>query len=357
MNSLIKGIGALLLAGLIISCGDDEIERSTGEVITGFDFTLSSNADGDGTVYTFTPSAMGATSFEVDFGDGSSAVTVADGSSVEHDYPNPTSTAIADQTSEYLVIVTATGDNVPETRRPLDIEVTFDLDGDGVFGVDECPRYAAGGSPDSDRTGCPTIPTVAGIVSTQADNDLISIFSDGVANPNFNNFGHADFGVGYIGYEFGASGADYFAAAGEEIKFELDAVPVVIGDLDDGDVLTRNVERDNSVLQYAFLDLATIAFEAVDLTSANTDVPNLSNLHLEVFSTEIDALLITLKDGDESFVFDDVNLLNGAWTDIDITLPAGLIDGSIDQIQIEVGTSGTATGNQTVYIDNIYLNK
>ena len=359
MNLFKKGIGAFLLIGLIVSCGDDGVTIPTGEVITGVDFTVVPNADGDGTVVTLTPVGTGATSFEVDFGDGSAIATVAAGNVLEHDYPNPTGTAIADQTSEYLIILTAKGDNLADVPRPLNVEVTYDLDGDGVFAGDECPRFAAGGSPDGDRTGCPTIASVAGIVSARADSDVISIFSDGVANPNFNSLGHEDFGVGYLGYSYSVSEADYFANAGEDAKFKLDAVPVVIGDLDDGDILDRNVERDNNVLQYAFLDSASIAFGAVDLTAANSDVPSLTNLHLQVYSTEIDGLLITLIDSEseEEFEFDDQAVANGAWTAIDIALPAGLVDGSIDQIQIEVGGSSSATGSKSLYVDNVYLYK
>lgn len=359
MKSIIKGIGVLVFIGLLSSCGDDEVRPSAGDVISGFDYSVVPNADGDGTVVTLNPTSIGATTYEIDWGDGSGVTTVAAGNAAEHDYANPTTSEIADQTSEYLINVTAKGDGLSDSKRPLEVSITFDLDGDGVFGEDECPRFAAGVSPDDDRTGCPAIPTVAGVVSTQVDGDLISIFSDGVENPNFNNFGDDDFGIGYIDYSLSVSEANFFASAGEDTKFVLDAVPVLIGELETDSVVYKFVERDNSVLQYAFLDETMISFAPVDLTAANENVPNLTTLHLEAYSTEIDQLLITLFDSgsDESFEFDNQVITNGVWTSIDITLPIDLVDGNIDQIQIEVGTSGTATGNKTLYVDNVYLYK
>ncbi len=360
MKFFTKGIGVLLIAVFLISCEEEEVDSSPGgQVISGFDYTIVANSDGDGTMVTLTPSGIGATSFEIDWGDGTAVTTISSGEEATHDYANPTTTDIADQTSEYLVVVTASGSDVPETRRPLNLSVTFDLDEDGVFGEDECPRYAAGGSPDGDRTGCPSIPSVAGLVSTRPDSDIISIFSDGVENPDFSTPDNDNFGVGYLAYDFNASEVDFFASPGEDTKFLMDAVSVVIGDLDDGKTLIRDEERDNAVLQYAFLDEVSIAFAAIDLTASNEDVSSLTNLHLQVYSTEVDELLVTLIDSEneETYEFDSQALINGDWATIDITLPAGLVDGSIDEIQIKEGSAATTSGSKTIYVDNVYLYK
>lgn len=359
MNILIKSISILMVTCLLLSCGDEEITRSfDGEVIVDFDYTVIPNPDGDGTVVTLTPSSTGATSYEIDWGDGSSISTVVSGDAAEHDYPNPSTTEIADQTSEYLVIVRAQANELADSPRPLEISVTYDLDGDGVFGEDECPRFAAGISPDSDeRTGCPSIPSVAGIVSTRADSDVIAIFSDGVENPNFNVLGNDDFGVGYLPYSFNASDVNYYAAFEETTKFAVDPVGVVIGDLDYGDVLYRDVERDNNVLQYSFLDSVAMSFSAIDLTAANENVASLTNLSLEIYSNEVDFISISLMDGEEIYEFDDLTITAGTWNTIDLTLPAGLVDGSIDHISFKEGSSATASGSETIYLDNVYLYK
>ena len=53
------------------------------------------------------------------------------------------------------------------------------------------------------------------------------------------------------------------------------------------------------------------------------------------------------------------SLTNGAWTSLDIPLSEfdGFVasGGNLDQIKYEVGTDGTASGNKSFFLDNIYV--
>ncbi|MFK7813395.1 MAG: hypothetical protein AB8B59_12960 [Maribacter sp.] len=109
MNLIKKGLGALLISSLIIvSCDDDgytpiapedNFDGETAAVFSSFSTTTS----GDGTMVDVTPITVGVTSYVVDFGDGSSTVSAAQGETVSHDYSN------TNASEDYTITVTAGG--------------------------------------------------------------------------------------------------------------------------------------------------------------------------------------------------------------------------------------------------------
>lgn len=112
MNLLKKGIGALLITSLIIvSCDDDGFtpiapEASSGGGTTAAVFSSFSTAtSGDGTIVSVTPITVGVDSYLVDFGDGSSSITTAQGETTSHDYSN------INASTDYTISVTAGGMN------------------------------------------------------------------------------------------------------------------------------------------------------------------------------------------------------------------------------------------------------
>lgn len=111
MNLVKKATCALLLIGLVISCEEnDEFTLIAPQDSSGPNSTtaavfssFSAAADGDGTIVDVKAITVGVDSYVVDFGDGSSAVTVPQGESASHDYSN------VDASTDYTITVTAAG--------------------------------------------------------------------------------------------------------------------------------------------------------------------------------------------------------------------------------------------------------
>jgi len=122
MNLIKRGIFALMVAGLIVSCIDDGYQKIEPVASSGgsTDLVLSSfsvSVGGDGTMVTVTPISVGADSYTVDFGDGSSPVTTPQGTPTSHNYSNVNATA------DYTITVTANGGGASQTQSE-DITIT-----------------------------------------------------------------------------------------------------------------------------------------------------------------------------------------------------------------------------------------
>ena len=108
MNLFKKGMSALLLIGLVISCDDDgftpiaPVASSGGGETAAVFSSFSTATSGDGTVVSVTPITVGVDTYTVDFGDGS-PVTGAQGETVSYDYPN------TNASEDYTISVTAGG--------------------------------------------------------------------------------------------------------------------------------------------------------------------------------------------------------------------------------------------------------
>ena len=192
---------------------------------------------------------------------------------------------------------------------------TTDSDGDGVLDIyDACPDVAGEGA-----DGCPVVatPTEAATAPTAAAADVSSIYSDSYTD---------------------ITNANYYPNWGQETQFE---------EVD----LSGNM-----ILGYSQLNYQGNTFDGIDLTGKTT-------IHIDVYSSEIDVLKIVLINtaaaGGTFEIGVSKSLTNGAWTSLDIPLSEfeGFVasGGNLDQIKYEVGTDGTASGNKSFFLDNIYV--
>jgi len=306
MNLLKKGIFALLVMGLVVSCEENEIvpiEDTTGgtgltEIIFS-SFTATSGPDEngleDGTFVTVKAIAVGVTSYEVDFGAGGSPVAMsgASGSSASYDYSN------AFENATYTITVTATSDK-------------------GLASVAKSKNITIGHLINAVTTA-PISPIIL-------DENVYAVFSDGIENSG-----------AFTAYTNVISGSNLEAGAAEFNKVEV------------GDIK-------NNVIQYSRLDgtnTASIAFSSpviiADVFGAGASA---DYIHLDfhsIYETGIDKVKITL--GGKTF---EQSIANDTWTSLDIDFAAEGIT-QIDDITLELGTGGTASNEASLNVDNIYL--
>ena len=306
MNLFKKGIYALLITGLIISCvEDDDIVRSTESAIgtglteitfSSFEATSGPDENGieDGTYVTVKPLSIGASSYTVDFGDGSPVVTISEqGGSASHDYSNEA------KEETYTITVTAKSD------KGLDSVVKTE---------DITVEHAA-----TAVTSAPDSPIIL-------DENAYAIFSDGIEID----------GV-FTAYTNKPSSSNF-----EDGDAEYNEVAV-------GDI-------NNKVIQYSRLNgtnTASITFgTAIIIADVFGTDASADYIHLDLNSIHdlgVDKVKISL--GGKTF---EQTLENDVWTGVDIDFASEGIT-QIDDITLELGTGGTASNEATLNVDNIYL--
>lgn len=317
MNILKKGISALLITGLIVSCSSDDISGTPGEtmiVLSSIAATVGPDGNGlnDGTFITVTPLSVGVDSYEVDFGHNGSTATISkQNGSASYDYPNEV------EEVDYTITVTAKADGQTDVTKTKNIRVIH------------APLAVTS----------PQTPGSAPASPGGNDSDVFAIFSDGM-----------DFDGGLLSWEN-----------------SLDAVTATI------------VGTDNTVLQFSRLGAEAGELtlgtgdkpEDVVIAEAfagpnNDDLVGIGATHIyfdvhSVFAEGIDKLKITLinSDDDEEYVLDGIDLTDGAWTGLDYDLATDFSAPvvRIDEIKFELGTGGTANDHATIHVDNIILTK
>ena len=305
MNLLKKGIFALLIIGFTVSCEEDDIykpvENYTGSGLTeitfsSFEATIGPDENGmeDGTYITVTPLAIGVTSYDVDFGDGSPVVTITvPERSVSHDYSNDFEEAT------YTITVTAKSDDgLPSVTMSESITIEHEV-------------TTISSAPDS-----PII----------LDENVYAIFSDGMESD----------GV-LIAYTNKSSSADFKDGTAEYNE-------VAVGDIK------------NNVIQYSRLDgtnTASITFDpAISIADVFGTDASADYIHLDLHSIHeigVDKVKITM--GGKTF---EQTLENDVWTGVEIDFASEGIT-QIDEIKLELGIGGTASNEATLNVDNIYL--
>lgn len=309
MNLLKKGIFALLITGLIVSCEEDDTisapnEDNTGTGLTEITFppipTTSVEASGDGTIITIRPQGLGVSSYVVDFGDPDSTSDVKtiteDAGTASYDYPNK----LAEVT--YTITVTAKSDKgFPDVVQTIN---------ETVIHTFESIKIA------------PSSPTARRY-------NVFSIYTDGA-----------------------------------NVDGSLVAYP--IGDAATGGKVVA-LKSGNSILEFSRLTndtgLLTLKDEVV-IADAFANGVGATDIHFDVnsnFLTGIDKLKITLVDNNNSvdYVIDGIDLTDGKWTSFDYNLatdfPAAVVQ--FDEIKFELGTGGTASEYAAIFVDNVYLSK
>lgn len=309
MNLIKKGIGALLIAGLIVSsCSDEETSfaSTTNIVLSSFTATPGPDADGnnDGTYITVTPLSVGVDSYVVDFGHNGNTATISEqNGSATYDYPNEV------EEVTYTITVTAISAGQSDVVKTEDLTVTH-------------TPITVGTTPASPNGN---------------DSDVFAVFSNGM-----------DFDGGLIGWENGLDAADVVA----NIK-PVDGNDIIeISRLGAG---AGVVELDEEVIvAHAFASPANDNPDGIGATDMHFDVHS-------VFAEGIDRLKITLVNGDngDEYVKDGIVLTDGDWAGFDYNLATDFSAPvvRIDEIKFELGTGGTANDHATISVDNIILTK
>lgn len=305
MNLLKKGIFALLITSLVLSC-DDEFEpiqptqNYNGPGLTEISFSSFNATSGpdengldDGTYYTVKPLAIGVSSYEVNFGHGEVVTISENGATASYDYPNK----LAEAT--YTVTVTAKSNEGFEDVSLSD-DVTVTHTPAAVSSVPDAPNHR--------------------------DANVFALFSDG-----FEHNGEL------LSWEHGA------AAAGGSVVTPVEGNDVIqlsrLGDF------SASLSMDPVVIQDTFV-------EGVASTHVRFDV------HTD-FASGIDVLKVSLGNEGTLYEVDELELVDGEWTSFDLELASDFSSAveAIDEIRFELGTGGTANDHGTIHVDNVYLYK
>jgi PKD repeat protein len=305
MNLFKKGIFALLISVITVSCDDEyeelqPVRNSNGPGLTEISFSSFKATPGpdtngleDGTYYTVKPLAIGASSFVVDFGHGEAVIISENGSSASYDYPNELAQAT------YTIKVTAKSD-----KGLQDVSLSDDV---------------------TVNHGLTTLTSTTDSPTTLTEN-VVTIFSDGIESDG----AFTPYTNSISGSNFDNGDADYNETEVGDIK--------------------------NKVIQYSRLHGTTAASIAFDPAISIADVfgtdATADYIHFDLHSIHeigVDKVKITL--GGKSF---EQDLANDVWTSVDIDFVAEGIT-QIDDITIEIGTGGTVSNEGTLNIDNIYL--
>jgi PKD repeat protein len=291
MNLLKKGISILLLAGLMIISSCDDDDVTQQ---TGTSIVLSSftaTPSGDGTIITVTPLSVGVDSYLVDFGHNGNTETISEQNG-SVSYDYPNEVMQV----TYTITVTAMSAGQSDVVKSKDVTVSHQV-----------------AAPSS----VPSSPSIL-------DENVYAIFSDGIEN-----------GGSFTAYSNTIAGIDLDAGTAEYNEVEV---------------------GNNNVLQYSRFDdtiAATITFDpAIIIADAFGTGEPADFIHLDlhsVFTSGVNRVNITL--GGETFV---QTLINDEWTGLDIDFALEGIT-EIDNITIELAGTGTARGEATLNLDNIYL--
>ncbi|MEP0369291.1 MAG: PKD domain-containing protein [Cyclobacteriaceae bacterium] len=298
MNFIKKGIAVLLIAGLMISCGEDEKANPKGisEIIFS---SFTAEASGDGTLVTVTPVSIGASSFSVDFGDPNSTTDVLliaeQGGSVSYDYPNEA------QEATYTISVTAQSD-------------------EGLTPVTLTEEIVVVHVPEGSISTVPDAPTAS-------ISNVFAIYTDGM-----------EFDGGLLEYRWGE------AASG--------GTAVTVGD--ENVIRLSRLGSTTGVLSVATIDPANAFGDGISATHIHFDV-------YSDFAEGIDVLKVALGNEGASaeYEIDGLSLSDGAWASFDFDLGtdfSAAVD-AIDNISFTMGTGGAASDHASIYVDNIYLYK
>ena len=304
MNLFKKGILALGVSLLVVACNDEyeaiqPMDSSNGPGLSeisfsSFSVSAGANEDGldDGTFVSVTPLAIGATSFVVDFGNGDTVTITENGASASYDYPN------TNRQSTYVITVTAKSNGLADVSKSQNFTVTH----------------------------TPNRPTSAPDSPTILNEDVYNIFSNGTQS----------------------DGA--FSAYTNSISADLDSST-------SSEFNQREVgDTGNDVIQYSRLqspNVATISFgSTINVADVFGTGSSADYLHLDLHSIHsqgVDNVKISL--GGQVF---EQALANDVWTGLTIDLAEEGIT-QIDAITLELASGGSASGEATLNVDNVYF--
>ena len=365
MKTIKKLFTLLFVFTAFISCKEDFLEETDFGIVAPSDVSATFNITQDNTgLVTITPTAIGAVSFDVDFGDGSEVATgIAAGKHAKHTYTE----------GNHTVGITANGLGGLKTSASVELVVSFKAPQNLVVAI----------------TNSETISKQIDVVATA---DFATTFD---VNPGVDGVEAVSANIGetasYVYAEAGTYTVVVTAKGGaiettsESVEFEVTAImqPVTSSDTPPSRKITDVISIFSSVYddltgtdyypnwgqttQYAEFDLngdkmiqySKLNYQGVQFAAAQ-DVSTMQYLHMEVWTADLAALEIfpiSVTTGEKSVTKE---LTKDAWTTIDIPISAftdqGLSMADIHQFKF-VGSPWNPDGFGTVFIDNVYFYK
>ena len=361
MKTIKKLFTLLFVFTAFVSCKEDFLEETDFGIVAPSNVSATFNITQDNTgLVTITPTAVGAVSFDVDFGDGSEVATaIAAGKHAKHTFTE----------GNHTVGITANGLGGLKTAASVDLVVSFKAPQNLVVAI----------------TNSETISKQIDVVATAdyATTFDVSLGVDGVEAVSANIGDTAT----YIYDEAGTYTITVTAKGGAiettsfSQDFEVTAIqqPVISADTPPSRKITDVVSVFSSVYDdltgtdffpnwgqsttYAEYDLegdkmiqyANLNYQGVQFETQN--VSNMQYLHMDVWTADLAALQIFPISAATGEKFVTKELTPDSWTTIDIPLSAftdqGLSMADIFQFKfVDPDNSG-----KTIFIDNIYFYK
>ncbi len=362
MKSLKNIYVILLLLLTAISCTDDIRDTSfastieaPGNVSALYDITQ----DNTGTV-TITPSANGATQFDIYYGDSTvDPVRIANGQSTNHVYAEGTydvrivaynSNNITTEATQQLVVSFRAPENlvvVIENDAAVSKKVNITANADFAAMFDFYSGESASTTPDVSGN----IGTTISYTYTNAGTYAVRVVAKGGA------IATTEYTENFVVTEILQPIA---SAATPPGRNETDVISIFSGPYTDASGTDYNPNWGQATVYNAFdlsgdaiLQYSNLNYQGIQFGSAQ-DVSNMEFLHVDVWTTDvtrIETSLISLTNGEKPVW---TNLTADTWTSVDIPISAftdqGLTVADIHQLKFVGDPSGG-----TVFIDNIYF--
>ena len=372
MKTINKLFTLLFVFAAFVSCKEDFLEETDFGIVAPSNVNATFNITQDNTgLVTITPTAEGAISFDVDFGDGSTAATgIAAGKHVKHTYSEGNHTVgvtanglgglktaasvelvVSFKAPQNLVVAitnSATISRQIDVVATADFATTFDL----ISGVDGAEavsanigetasyKYAAAG------TYTVTVTAKGGAIATTSYSEEFEVTA--LMQPVASAATPKDRPSSSVKSLYSSS-------------YSAQAVGNFNGLVDWGQKQWGNENSDwaefdlngDKMLQYTNLSYQGNTFDAVDLTG-------MEYVHFDVWTADMSKLELSLIDTSVSTEKPVVvDLVKDEWNSIDIPISSYTDQGqpitAIDQLKW-VDQDGD-WGNNTVFIDNIYFYK
>ena len=361
MKTIKKLFTLLFVFTAFVSCKEDFLEETDFGIVAPSDVSATFNITQDNTgLVTITPTAVGAVSFDVDFGDGSEIATkIAAGKHAKHTYTEGNHTVGVTANGLGGLKATATVDLVVSFKAPQNLVVaitnseTISKQIDVVATADFATTFDVNPGVDGVEAVSANIGDTATYIYDEAGTYTITVTAKGGAIET-TSFSQE--------FEVTAIQQPVVSADTPPSRKITDVVSIfssVYDDLTGTDFFpnwgqsTKYTEYDlegDKMIQYANLNYQGIQFES-------QDVSNMQYLHMEVWTADLASLQIFPISASTGEKFVTKSLTADSWTTIDIPLSdftdQGLSMADIFQFKL-VDPDGS---DKTIFIDNIYFYK
>ena len=361
MKTINKFFTLLFVFTAFVSCNEDFLEETDFGIVAPSDVSATFNITQDNTgLVTITPTAIGAVSFDVDFGDGSEVATaIAVGKHAKHTYTEGNHTVGVTANGLGGLKATATVDLVVSFKAPQNLVVaitnseTISKQVDVVATADFATTFDVNVGVDGVEAVSANIGDTATYIYDEAGTYTITVTAKGGAIETTSSF--QDFEVTAI--QQPVISAD--TPPSRKITDVVSVFSSVYDDLTGTDffpdwgqstIYTEYDLEGDKMIQYANLNYQGVQFET-------QNVSNMQYLHMDVWTADLASLEIYPISAATGEKFVTKALTADSWTTIDIPLSAftdqGLSMADIFQFKfVDPDNSG-----KTIFIDNLYFYK